>query len=216
MKISTLKSFTAAAVVLLALASGCKKDDVTAPVITVTGANPLSHTLGTTYTDLGATATDDVDGDLTDAITATGTVNTSAAGANTITYSVTDAAGNVGTATRTVNVVLSRDAILGNYSTTTTCSSFPSNTVATSTTFQTSSSGDKFVINLFYYNGGTLTCTLAGSSVTVDAGQAPNPNGYGVTGSGTFSTNGKVLTMNYTFTPGSGSSQSCSVTYTKP
>ena len=73
--------------------------DTTAPVITITGDNPATVELGTTYTDAGATA----DGGET--VTSTGTVDTSTVGAYTITYSATDAANNTGTATRTVNVV---------------------------------------------------------------------------------------------------------------
>ena len=73
--------------------------DTTAPVITVTGDNPATVELGATYTDAGATA----DGGET--VTSTGTVDTSTVGAYTITYSATDAANNIGTATRTVNVV---------------------------------------------------------------------------------------------------------------
>ena len=73
--------------------------DTTAPVITVLGDNPATVELGSTYTDAGATA----DGGET--VTSTGTVDTSTVGTYTITYSATDASGNTGTATRTVNVV---------------------------------------------------------------------------------------------------------------
>ena len=73
--------------------------DTTAPVITVTGANPATVLVGGSYTDAGATA----DGGET--VTSSGTVNTSVVGAYTITYSATDSANNTGTATRTVNVV---------------------------------------------------------------------------------------------------------------
>jgi len=79
--------------------------DTAPPVITVTGDNPVTVEKGSTYTDAGATASDNVDGDLTSDIVITGTVDTSVAGTYTLTYSVTDAAGNTGTATRTVNVV---------------------------------------------------------------------------------------------------------------
>ncbi len=216
MKYSILNAFTAAAIVLVVLASGCKKDDVTKPVVTLVGANPLTVNAGTAFTDPGATATDDVDGDITSKIVVTGTVNTAAAGTNTLTYTATDAAGNVGTAARTVNVALSRDAILSSSYTTTNNCSTPYSNVATTTSFQAGSSADKFVINMFYYNGGTLTCTLSGTSVTVDAGQAPNPLLDGVTGSGTFNAAGKVLTMSYTFQPNGGSAVSCSVVYTRP
>ena len=69
-----------------------------APVITVTSGTDTVEQ-GATWTDAGATA----DGGET--VTASGTVDTSAAGTYTITYTATDAAGNVGTATRTVTVV---------------------------------------------------------------------------------------------------------------
>ena len=78
--------------------------DLTAPVITLDGDNPMTLTVGTEYVEPGATAMDNVDGDLTVDIEITGTVNTDVAGTYTVTYTVTDAAGNTGTATRTVVV----------------------------------------------------------------------------------------------------------------
>jgi hypothetical protein len=77
--------------------------DTTAPVITVTGANPVTIHIGDRYTDAGATATDNVDGAIT--VITTGSVNTAVIGVYTITYHATDAAGNSATATRTVNVI---------------------------------------------------------------------------------------------------------------
>ena len=73
--------------------------DTTAPVITVLGDNPAIVELGSTYTDAGATA------DGNEPVTTTGTVDTTTVSQYTIAYSATDAANNVGTATRTVNVV---------------------------------------------------------------------------------------------------------------
>ena len=52
----------------------------------------------------GATATDNEDGSLTSKIKMTGTVNTKKAGTYTITYSVSDKAGNRTEVTRTVVV----------------------------------------------------------------------------------------------------------------
>jgi hypothetical protein len=77
------------------------------PVITLLGANPLDVEFGSSYTDPGATATDDVDGDLTGSIVVGGdTVNTSALGSYIVTYDVSDSAGNAAAqVTRTVNVV---------------------------------------------------------------------------------------------------------------
>jgi hypothetical protein len=81
--------------------------DTTPPVITVLGTNPLSLTVGTAYTEAGATCVDNKDPSCT--VVTTGTVNTAAIGTYTITYTATDAAGNVSSMTRTVNVVAAAD-----------------------------------------------------------------------------------------------------------
>ena len=75
------------------------------PVITLIGANPMTVTTGSTFTDPGATASDIEDGDLTSSITTTGHVNTLVAGTYTLTYNVTDSGGLSATPVmRTVNV----------------------------------------------------------------------------------------------------------------
>ena len=76
--------------------------DTTAPVVTVTGDNPATVELGSTYTDAGATATD-LSGSVS--VVTTGTVDSDTVGSYTLTYTSTDASGNAGTASRTVNVV---------------------------------------------------------------------------------------------------------------
>ena len=76
--------------------------DTTAPVITIVGDNPATVELGTSYSDAGATASD-VSGPMT--VTSSGTVDPDTIGVYTISYSSTDASGNTGTASRTVNVV---------------------------------------------------------------------------------------------------------------
>ncbi|CAA6799323.1 MAG: Fimh-like protein [uncultured Sulfurovum sp.] len=81
--------------------------DVTKPIITLNGANPLQLTQGTAYSELGATATDDRDA--TVAVTTSGTVDVTKVGTNTITYKAVDSAGNEASLTRTVNVVLAPD-----------------------------------------------------------------------------------------------------------
>ena len=85
--------------------------DNTAPTITLTGANPQSIIEGNAYTELGATASDDTDGDITNAIAiVANSVDTNAVGSYTVTYNVSDAAGNPATqVTRTVNVLADTD-----------------------------------------------------------------------------------------------------------
>jgi len=88
-------------------ATSTPSTDTTAPVVTLTGAAAIQLTVGDAYTESGATALDDVDGDLTAKIVATGTVDTATAGSYPLTYSATDAAGNTGSASRLVTVVAS-------------------------------------------------------------------------------------------------------------
>ncbi|MDX1994985.1 MAG: putative Ig domain-containing protein, partial [bacterium] len=80
--------------------------DNIAPVITLVGDNPLTLTVGQTYVEPGATALDNVNGNLTANIVITGNVNTGVVGTYTRFYNVSDAAGNAAVqVTRTVNVV---------------------------------------------------------------------------------------------------------------
>ena len=74
------------------------------PIITLTGSSTIILTLGDTFTDPGATAKDNIDGDLTFSVTTSGTVDTSNVGTYTIVYSVLDSMGNLTSETRTVIV----------------------------------------------------------------------------------------------------------------
>jgi hypothetical protein len=79
--------------------------DNTPPVVTLNGANPMTVECHTSFTDPGATASDNCAGNVTSGITVTGSVNVNVPGAYTLTYSAGDGNGNTGSATRTVNVV---------------------------------------------------------------------------------------------------------------
>jgi hypothetical protein len=76
------------------------------PTITLNGNAAVSLTVGDSFTDPGATASDPEDGDLTaDIVVGGDAVNTSAAGTYVITYNVTDSDGNAAAqVTRTVTV----------------------------------------------------------------------------------------------------------------
>lgn len=77
----------------------------TAPVITLVGSNPINLTVGTTFTDLGATAQDAEDGNITHKIVVTGAVNSQVLGTYILTYTVTDSGGLTATTTREVVVL---------------------------------------------------------------------------------------------------------------
>ena len=68
--------------------------DTTVPVITLLGDATVTIEVGSDYTDDGATASDNYDGDITDDIVVVNPVDTDVVGTYTITYNVSDAAGN--------------------------------------------------------------------------------------------------------------------------
>ena len=83
----------------------CPGPDVTAPVITLAGDNPMTVYQGSDFTDPGATAEDNIDGDITADIAVTGHIDTNSIDTYELVYTVADAAGNEATETRTVNVI---------------------------------------------------------------------------------------------------------------
>jgi hypothetical protein len=86
--------------------------DAAAPVITLTGSSPVSVAWGGSYTDAGATATDNVDATVT--VNVAGTVNTTKPGTYTLTYSASDTAANAATpVTRTVTVAIANPTTVG-------------------------------------------------------------------------------------------------------
>ena len=78
--------------------------DTEKPVIKLNGSSVITIYVNDKYTELGATAKDNKDGDLTDKIVVTGKVNASKAGTYRITYTVEDSSENKATITRTVIV----------------------------------------------------------------------------------------------------------------
>ena len=79
------------------------KYDATEPTMYPYGPNPTEVIIGDAYTDAGAYAWDNIDGELTPSVS--GTVDTNVLGDYTLTYTATDAAGNTATTTRTVKVI---------------------------------------------------------------------------------------------------------------
>ncbi len=83
-------------------------DDTIAPIITLKGSNHIVLALDSDFTDPGATASDNVDGNISDKITTDSNLDTSTLGQYKIIYRVSDAAGNSSSATRTISIVESR------------------------------------------------------------------------------------------------------------
>jgi formylglycine-generating enzyme required for sulfatase activity len=78
--------------------------DTTHPVLTLLGDVNMSQAKDSAWVDPGATASDSLDGNLTNSITITGTVDVNTTGVYTLTYSISDGASNEANATRVVNV----------------------------------------------------------------------------------------------------------------
>lgn len=186
--------------------SGCGKgeDDSIKPVINIIGSDE-TITKGDTYTDAGATATDETDGDLTKKIKATSSVNKDIAGFYTVVYTVSDDAGNTASETRNVTVSYSGTQLVGTYDVKDT--SGTSNTpFAYQVTFAASGAetykslisnfGDAFTgITNMYIDGNTVEIPLQ------------SPNGVGgatVEGEGTIYPT-LPLTIRYTYTVNTGS-----------
>lgn len=74
------------------------------PTITIIGNNPATFEVEGSYTDMGATATDEVDGDITNKIVTTTNLNPNVAGTYEVIYSITDSWYNTERETRTVIV----------------------------------------------------------------------------------------------------------------
>jgi hypothetical protein len=182
------KLFTISSAVLLSAGmiwmAGCKKDDTTPPTVSLKGANPMTLSIGSTTGDPGATANDDKDGDISTKITSDWStkVNASMKGSYTVTYSVSDAAGNTGTATRTVNVVNDADAFAGNYlNCSETCSVTPASSFTAAVTASNSVNGQVAIANFGAFGASisvTATITPSTGAVTVATSQSLGGSAY--------------------------------------
>lgn len=84
--------------------SSSSKHESNEPTITLNGENHITINVGDTYSEQGATAKDDKDGDISSKISISGSVNTSKAGKYTITYTIKNSSGKTATKTRTITV----------------------------------------------------------------------------------------------------------------
>lgn len=144
------------------LCIACSSDDnqigdTTAPVITLLGDAEVILNRDELYIEAGATAIDDVDGDISDRIQIAGQVLTDNVGIYFLTYSATDNAGNIGTESRSIEVKPnSIDLLEGMWFVVITDSDNPSVTGELTLTF--TSTGDLFV-NQIWSTGDTESFT---------------------------------------------------------
>jgi len=85
--------------------------DTSAPIISLLGDNPQQLTQGETYLELGATALDEMDGNITTNIVIdSSALNNQLVGSYQVSYTVSDDAGNTAVKNRTINVVAVENA----------------------------------------------------------------------------------------------------------
>lgn len=185
--------------------TGCKKEDTSAPTITLLGDASMSIYIGETFTDPGYKATD-LDGkedesDVTALVTKSGAVDNTKSGDYTITYSVTDEAGNKSVdVKRTVSVKHRAASISGLYSVTESCTGVPSSPfnsnitqASTPTTVEISNFGDYGVV-VQGSLGGTNNTTITIASQVIA--------GATFSGTGTIDPDGKKVTISYSAADG--------------
>ncbi|MEE2947086.1 MAG: DUF5011 domain-containing protein, partial [Verrucomicrobiota bacterium] len=88
------KSGNAAATVIRTITVGDVEEDVVPPVITLNGSPSVTISVGGDYTDAGATAHDNSDGDISSLIQVSGVILTGKLGIYTMTFNVKDKSGN--------------------------------------------------------------------------------------------------------------------------
>lgn len=173
--------------------------DTIPPVITIVGGLTTTISLQGTFTNLGATALDNIDGNISFLITTTGSVNVDSVGTYLITYSVSDNAGNSSTAIRTVYVVNDAYYLAGTYNVTDVSGGngpwYYADIITASTSINNRIKVNKFAD----YMGASVYMLISGTNVTIPSQtiNCGNPaENRTFSGSGTCTTT--TLSLNYT------------------
>jgi hypothetical protein len=194
--------------------------DNTPPVITLLGnsSDVVVYKSSTSYIDMGATANDNVDGNVP--VVVTGTVKMDSAGDYTLTYTAHDAAGNIATKTRNV-IVDAAPYILGTSGLFSHVDVIDGTTYAAENEMLTAPTVTKnkiYFAKFAGYSSANPYATITGNSFTIPSqtitcGAAPQiPETFVTTSAATFTSTG--FTVNYTITDVNGTSTGSSV-YTK-
>ena len=203
---------------------GCSKDDTEAPIISLIGSNPFQLEMLQTYSEPGATAEDNEDGDISSSINVNDTlIENRVPGTYNVYYSVSDAAGNQGTNSREIVVYATNNAMVDSYSVIDICG-----TGAAADTFLyqqniTATGASTITFNKFadYSSNTGITATVAGNGAitlpfqpALTIGTAAEDHDF--TGTGNVIEDGFIL--NYTDKNNSSipvATSTCQATYTR-
>lgn len=181
--------------------TGCKKDE-TAPVITLKGNSVETVDLQGSYVDAGATALDDEDGDLTNAIIVNNPVNTNTLGEYIVSYNVSDEAGNAAMpVTRMVNVMMSSGNFVGNFTGTSDCNTtlYP---IASDLEVAAGSNPNRIILRSFYNlvtNPEDVEAIFDELEITIPDQNVGPFGGITLSGEGTISEDLSTITLNLNF-----------------
>ena len=190
------------------------KKDNKAPNIIIIGEKEINLTVGDTYNEQGADATDEEDGDISSKVKISGSVDTSKAGTYEITYSVSDSSGQIKEAKRIVKVQ-TRPVATTKQNTTHQVTTRPNVTTTTKKYVQTT----KRITTppTIRLNGSTVIKLIKGASYSEPGYSAVDANGNNITSRVSVSSNIDTSTpgtyyVKYYVTDSYGNSSSASRT----
>ena len=172
--------------------------------------------MGGEFTDPGASSIDAYEEDISSGIEVIGLVNVDSVGSYSIEYTSTDKNDNVSILSRTVNVVVCVDNLLGDYSVDDDCGS----QLADTHTISAGANDNEIIIdNIVTLAGGQVTGTLSGSTITIPQQDFSITVGtFTISGTGVVNSDATEIVFDYTWdnsTPIVGGSGNCTATYTK-
>lgn len=211
------KTILAAIAVVALTITSCKKDDTSAPSISLNGGSVVTLDLHQAYIEQGATANDSEDGDVSSNISIGSGPDVHNAGVYIVNYTVYDKASNAGEATRKVVVRHTAATTEGSFSVKDSCGQTSTSYIdvlndQTATQLKVTKFANYANADAYFEISGETNSTITVPTQTIFCG-LPAANRV-FSGSGTISPNGKKLTINYTEVT-NNTSTSCTGIYNK-
>ncbi len=187
-------------IVVVIIAFSCRKVDDTPPIIVMNPPDTLAHILNNSYTDPGATATDEADGNITNNMYVKSTLDINLVGEYTIVYSVIDKQGNeAAPATRWIFVYNQAWSYAGQYSVTET-EVFPSVGTTEFTAIVKADTTLNYRIRFLSFAGSTANAVYGDiyDSVIIIPFQIVGNDTISVAIQGSGSINDSIISLQYT------------------
>jgi hypothetical protein len=199
--------------------SNAKKDNgscVYKPLISINGNADVTINVGSSYSDLGAIATNKDGSSVT--VTTDNQVDTSMVGTYYVTYSATNSNGT-STATRKVNVVIGKDNWLQAWTVSSACSATSFPLAGNPTITEGATAGTLNFDGMFNLYSGNVTATYNGGTITFTNQSVSSLAGtINFSGTGTMTPNGNIINVSFTYdnsTPLVGGPGSCTAVFNK-